>query len=259
MDDLRILAKSHCNPIMVLRDEESPILGRDIELEEFVNKQSEDRFLRELHHKISLESLKKVVGKRYEEYWEHKLQSDKGLQEIFTILKKLDLVKEEKDKEKDTDYIFITINPYDHIDIYQFIKVVQKLITKKWIKEYLYTIEQRGEVIETAGFRPHCHMILYRKGKNYSEIVREFRSSLKKICNTENSHILNFEVVKVGTIDRVINYALGNKKDEYKHVKVEMDKIFREKIGIKEFYNNGLLEKVNYEKTLSEKVIEKII
>lgn len=244
MEDIQYLAKCHTKPNIILKDNECSILGLDYELMEFKDKVDNLEWISKLHSDASLNALKKVIANRYEEYWKYKLDTDEGLKEVFPILKKLNIIKEERDKEKDSDYIFITVNPRDDVNFWSFYKKVNDVIKKKWITQYAYSFEQRGETDNDVGFRPHAHILLYRKGKSYSEIVREFKSSFRKMCNVDNEHILNFKIVKMGTELQIVNYISGDKKDDWKLPKVVNDRKWREINNLQNVYDNGLIDKL---------------
>lgn len=188
---------------------------------------------------IKLKSFETILKKKYNEYWNDRFETDDNLKNNFQIFKYLDDKNAKINAEKDTDYILITINPRDGVKFQDFNNLVLKSIKKKWISSYLYSFEQRGETEDDVGWRPHCHIILYRKGKIYCEIVREFKSCFKKICNVENIHCLNFKVIKDGTFYQVVNYVVGWKKDEGKHVKQIIDKRWRSIYDIKDYYYFG--------------------
>lgn len=61
--------------------------------------------------------------------------------ERYKHLKKLEEIQE------NSKYVFITINPNQYITILDFINKMQKMMAKKWINNYLYVFEQRGETL----------------------------------------------------------------------------------------------------------------
>lgn len=84
-----------------------------------------------------------------------------------------------------------------------------KLINKKWIKDLAYVFES-GE-----NEHLHTHILIHRNGKVPSEVIREFKSPVSKLCNTENPHCFN---VKFLPDDpdiwlQKIEYMMGNKTD----------------------------------------------
>lgn len=146
-----------------------------------------------------------------------------------------------KDKEH-AEIIFITINPRDDVPFEEFKSCMEKISRKKWLKRFLYVFEQRGTTPDTAGFRPHGHLIVYRDGKKPSQVIREISNTVKHITNVEHDEIFNIRFVNEDdeNVKRVFNYVLGTKASEDKHEKQEMDIIWRTKIGIKKFYSKGI-------------------
>jgi hypothetical protein len=137
---------------------------------------------------------------------------------------------------KATDWSLITINPYLHIKMTELKLVVEKIVSKKWITTYTYTYEQRSETNEQyKGF--HCHLLIYRKDKSNSQMFREIRNTCKSICDTSNTHILNFRNLKTDEdVSKAYNYITGSKADENKHIKQMIDKEFRNFYYLKAFY-----------------------
>lgn len=148
------------------------------------------------------------------------------------------LREEIRDNEdsKSADWTLITINPYLHIKMSEFKLVVEKLISKKWITTYTYTYEQRSETNEQyKGF--HCHLLLYRKDKCNSSMYREIRNTCKAICDTSNTHILNFRHLRTDEdVKKAYNYITAQKADSNKHIKQMIDKEFRNFYYLKSFY-----------------------
>lgn len=159
------------------------------------------------------------------------------------------LREEIRDNEdnKATDWSLITINPYLHIKMTELKLVIEKLLSKKWITTYTYTYEQRSETSEQyKGF--HCHLLLYRKDKPNSAMYREIRNTCKSICDTSNTHILNFRNLKTDDdVKKAYNYITGAKADENKHIKQMIDKEFRLFYYLKPFYKkdpNNIIEDI---------------
>lgn len=148
------------------------------------------------------------------------------------------LREEVRDNEdnKATDWTLITINPYLHTKMNELKLVIEKLVSKKWITTYTYAYEQRSETNEQyKGF--HCHLLLYRKDKPNSSMYREIRNTCKNICDTSNTHILNFRNLKTDDdVRKAYNYITGVKADDNKHIKQMIDKEFRLFYCLKPFY-----------------------
>ena len=92
--------------------------------------------------------------------------------------------------------IFITINPNAQITLLDFINKINKMMSKKWITNYLYVYEQRGETEAELGKGFHFHCILEKpKGKSYSHMIRELSNSANSVCDTSNFHFFNVKSI----------------------------------------------------------------
>jgi len=140
-----------------------------------------------------------------------------------------------------TKYFFLTINPNSHIELLELIKVINKIISKKWITNYLYVYEQRGSTLEEVGKGFHCHMIIERPNKPYSHIIRELGNSANRVCDVSNYHFFNIKSITEEECLRKIEYITGTKADVEKHQKQSMDIVFRRMNKLKSFYNVGII------------------
>lgn len=161
----------------------------------------------------------------------------------LNFYKQIELMQIEKLKELlnkkielEQNYYFLTINPdTTKTTLEIFLKTIEKAMSKKWITEYIYVIEQRGETLEELGKGYHTH-IIFNKGKKHSHIIREMSNSFKKMCDTSNYHLFNLKRIGDEERKRKIEYITGTKADDNKHLKQSMDKIFREKEKLKSYY-----------------------
>lgn len=131
-------------------------------------------------------------------------------------------------------WVWVTINPPSEVTYPQLKKTVEDIIKWKWHKEHFYVYEQRGDTPETQGNGIHCHMLLDRVGgdKVYTpcEVKRQL---LRKISPWK--YDIKFSKLVEG--DKLIKYMLGNKKED-KLDKCQIDKDFRESLGISPYYTN---------------------
>lgn len=169
----------------------------------------------------------------------HRLQDDANfriLEERYNHLRKQEEIKE------NSKYIFITINPNAQITLLDFINKVDKMMGKKWITNYLYVYEQRGETEAELGKGFHFHLILEKpKGKPYSHMIRELSNSANSVCDTSNFHFFNIKSISEEECQRKIIYLTGAKADSLKHKKQEMDIIWRQQQNLLSFYNVGII------------------
>lgn len=163
-----------------------------------------------------------------------KYKEDIQQKEYINDIRKIN--KSQPDKTNDT--VFITINPKPKVTFEQFKKVVDKIISKKYLlnNETLhYSYEQRGESDDEIGKGFHCHILFKRGPKIPHEIRREFKSSCKNICNISQSSCLNFKFTNSEYYDDKFLYLQGN-KDEEKNIKCKFDIKFRKKYNLKNYY-----------------------
>lgn len=136
--------------------------------------------------------------------------------------------------------LFITVNPRPDVDFKTFHKSIKKYLSKVWIDNYIYVLEQRGTNMEELGRGFHSHILLWKcDGKKSHEVIRETKNTFKNICSVDNPSVLNIKNCKEEDIDKRKNYMLGDKSIEHdpsKQVKQEMDIIWRQNIGIEKYY-----------------------
>lgn len=169
----------------------------------------------------------------------HKLQDDimfNIYSEKYKHLQKLEEIKQ------NSKYVFITINPNAFITLLDFIHKIDKMMSKKWITNYLYVYEQRGETIAELGKGFHFHCILEKpKTKKYSEMIRELSNSANAVCDSSNFHFFNIKSISEEECQRKIIYITGRKADQEKHLKQDMDIHWRVENNLKSFYNVGII------------------
>lgn len=152
------------------------------------------------------------------------------------------LHKQEEIREN-SKYVFITINPNQYITLLDFINKINKMMSKKWITNYLYVYEQRGENLSELGKGFHFHCILEKpKTKSYNHMIRELSNSANSVCDTSNFHFFNIKSISEEECQRKIKYITGRKADDTKHLKQDMDIIFRQNHNILSYYNIGIIE-----------------
>jgi hypothetical protein len=163
-----------------------------------------------------------------------------GIEEVHKIfewheMKRIEKLKELKNIEINKEWYFLTINPRPEITLKEFMKTIQKAVLKRWITYYIFVIEQRGENEEELGKGFHTH-IIFNKGIKHCKVVLEMSNTFKKMCDTSNFHLFNLKNIGDLEKQRKIEYITGTKADEAKHLKQQMDIIFRKKENLKSYY-----------------------
>lgn len=129
---------------------------------------------------------------------------------------------------------FVTISFDDSkIEPEKIPKIMAKVIKKKWIKEYLFCIEQRSEEKNVYhGFHVHMY-VKSNKQIAPSDVVREVHNSVKNYVGGSNQ----IDVKKVNSKQGVMNYMEGH-KSELKMKKVENDSPMRKKFQFQKIYQS---------------------
>lgn len=139
---------------------------------------------------------------------------------------------------KDYSHVFLTINPPPTLELNDFLNLIAKTLSKKWIESHLYVIEQRGENMDELGKGMHAHLLMkLTKHKKRSEIDREVKNTWKHILDSDNYHILNIKCIDDDEQKRKQSYILGTKSEEAKHLKQKMDIEYRKFFKLQKYYN----------------------
>jgi len=151
-------------------------------------------------------------------------------------------LKKQNEINENSQYFFLTINPKPSVALGEFIKVINKLMSKKWLDNYLYVYEQRGEDLSELGKGFHFHLI-FKKPKTlcYRHILRELSNSSKSLCDTSNPGVFNLKSISEEEKERKIVYITGRKADDAKHLKQDMDIIWRQNNNLLSHYNIGII------------------
>lgn len=179
------------------------------------------------------------LGMEYDiEY--HKLQDDiyyRLNKERYSYLEKSAQIKE------NSKYYWICVNPNTAIVPFSmFFNKMEKMMSKKWITNYLYVYEQRGEDEGEAGRGYHFHAIIEKPhNKSYTHIFREISNSVNAVCDSSNFNYFVFSAISEEEKNRKIIYTTGRKADSSKWLKQDMDVVWRNKINLKSYYNVGII------------------
>lgn len=139
-----------------------------------------------------------------------------------------------------TEFMFLTVNPPDEYNLKKSHEYVQSFCNKLHIKKYIYAIEQKGLTEETI-HQPHFHILFTHDYTKKSLLLRETQSSFKKIFGdgVKNYHWVNLKhCATENDIRKRLYYILEDKKDLTKQTKQQIDKIFRKKKNLKDYYTN---------------------
>lgn len=185
---------------------------------------------------VKLDVIKTLTKKYYSEIVKSKLAAQtfffEPLQEIYN-----EVIEVRKQNVND-DFYFITICPYEDINISDLTKVLDKIVKKKWFKKYIYVYEQRQDKENTPYYGIHTHMIVKRDGIAKSDVIREVYNTSKNICGSKQS--IDVKLLKTRSeLDIKINYILGKKSTEQKQARQVIDKVMRSEYKLKSYYSLG--------------------
>lgn len=112
---------------------------------------------------------------------------------------------------------------------------VIKACHKKWVSSWMYSWEQRGRTEEELGTGVHLNILVTYKQpgiRKASEVRNEFHNTFKAWCpNKPAVHVTPYADMTNG-----INYVKGLKSDEDKMELVKMDRLWRAKVGLRDYY-----------------------
>lgn len=187
---------------------------------------------------IKRQAFKDVLLDTYKSYYRQEIANGK----FDEIIPDLAVIRDGINNKNNSNYLWITINPRPSVNLIEFIKIVEKSLKKSWICKYLCVIEQRGCNEEEIGKGFHTHILIDKGDYRFSHARREFVSTYNKVCDVQNYHTFNFNCCKEIDINKRQNYMLGRKADPEKHIKQDMDIIFRNRYNIPTFYGEMFIK-----------------
>ena len=116
-------------------------------------------FRDKLEKKMRAESLKRVLARRYDNYFSQIIE-DANSGEITKTLTELKSLEKEKEA-KNGEYVFITIAPVENTNLDNFIKKLYDITKLSYYTKYLFVIEQRGENEQELGKGMHAHIFTF--------------------------------------------------------------------------------------------------
>lgn len=145
--------------------------------------------------------------------------------------------KSEK-RESEKPIFMITINPNDNVDFNELWNEIISLTRSVWFGEGYITWEQRGETAEDMGTGLHIHILMITYNIKFcllqKNLTRKFGKYVNLLKLRETLNISNKPRKELDTI--LDEYIFQNNKQDEKQKKIEIDKIWREKLGIEPYY-----------------------
>lgn len=150
---------------------------------------------------------------------------------LFTLQNERKTLKKDL-KEK---FYFITINPSPDVDFNSFKLKVEKYVQRSFIKNYIYTFEQRGQTPEEVGTGFHVHIITDMIVRNKFNMVRDTFSTFKSMVSDKQK--IDIRDYPISYREEKIQYLKGEKWDDSKLDAVKINNLFREKYNLSLLYN----------------------
>lgn len=190
------------------------------------------------YDKIKRRAYDEVIKRIYmDELLMHLEKGEYGGQ-VQKVYNEVKAYKQEKEESKKKDYYgFFTFNFKPSITLLDVQNFIGKLISKTWLSEWYYTIEQRGETLDELGKGIHIHF-LFKRNIKPSHTNREIYNTFKKYTDTPQEIIFKtaFKYYPKKFLNDKLDYMTGKKWDEDKLQKVIMDKEFRKKNNLNIIY-----------------------
>lgn len=210
----------------------------------------------EKYNEWQLDARRKFMTQKYREAltleWQLGIGQDEHSIQLQEHISQLKQLRKAQLAEKRLDsYIFLTINQnkfnfennFSETNINKVLNILNKQCNRKFVKNYTYCIEQRGTVENNnIGKGMHIHL-LFERALSYkpATIKRDLKSGFKKLFTNDklinHPEIFNFKKCGKEFAQKRLEYIKGNKDDD-KKLKCKADIIFRNKLNLKDFYQN---------------------
>lgn len=143
-----------------------------------------------------------------------------------------------KPQRRLTEYMFITISPKSDITVKTLYDKTNKMVKNKTIESYLYVFEQREKEDLNKVYGIHMHLLLKHKFTKYSRFLSQIRSTYGSVVgNIDNPRFIDIKYCReMKDVYNMVEYMIGDKKDSDKQQKQKIDKLWRQKWGIEEYY-----------------------
>ncbi len=180
-------------------------------------------------------------------YQEMKLNAQLGIASI-AVQKQYDKVEEKKDlvaRKTATNYLgFFTLNFAPTTTIQEIQKCMSKIVEKKWLTHWWYSIEQRGETKADRGTGIHVHLLFHRGTKRPGSCKSEIFNSYARLQGRPYAKVKDSDLLfyPYEFFADKIEYMKGNKWDKEKDLKVKQDRKWRKKLSIDEIYSHDFEE-----------------
>lgn len=180
------------------------------------------------------------------DYYEREFNSNPAQYLIYDWEKPV-LEYVEQKNQLNGEYLWVVINPDPKLLDPTTLKGtivdrITKTLSKCFVAEYICSVEQTGTLQANLGQHPHINMLIQKlpeyKSKKPSECQREIYNTWKKYCPNKLCVYLK-TVYTQADLTNKINYVLGIKSEPEKHPLVEADRVWRQQVGLEQFYRSN--------------------
>lgn len=175
-----------------------------------------------------MKSLQKWVVKDKLENQEYENSNFQVIQDLYN--------EKQKRKEYKRPFFFITINPKPDTDFNEFKSAVEDISTWCWVDKCYWVFEQRGTNETDIGNGFHAHILIEKHNIEKGKCKTQIKNKFKKFVGVLNDNTINVQDKKREWLQDKLDYILGEKYDEGKPEKQEIDKIWRKKNNIESYY-----------------------
>lgn len=132
------------------------------------------------------------------------------------------------------NWYFITIRPKPGVDFLEFVKLVHKYVNRAFVLEYKLTFEQKDPQGSGEGF--HAHIVANTKHRSKGECLRDTLSTFNSIAEPQ---CIDIKPTR-NPGEMFQKYCIEYKSDDnHKESTKEGDDIWRQRIGLKAFYDTN--------------------
>lgn len=134
-----------------------------------------------------------------------------------------------------TNWYFITIRPPDDYDWSDFLQRVRRLLARSCFKDWTLSFEQKGLTEDTLGTGYHIHLVADMTQKSKGQVLRDVSSTF----NTIKPEFIDVKTTR-NPGELISNYLIDYSSDDgHKETTKIWDKMWRDKIGLRDLYKHG--------------------
>jgi len=190
-----------------------------------------------VNHPDELESFRDQINLFIDSLWREECE-DAYCQGVLKSIKENGYRQYQKLKSIDS-FQWVTVNPKPETSFESFKKDVDKYVNQKHIEAAEYVYEQRGSNDDTMGQGFHVHLLVKTK-TNKADFEKRTRAKFSKYCGNDKHIYMKSCPLKF--IKDKQAYMRGEKIEPGKETKCEIDKLWRIKNNLNQYYitNNGI-------------------